>query len=250
MKTVKFGLRIKGTDKLLKYSKISIAEKEGTMEIYELSESGHNEWLQDDLELVRNAIKVENQWYKSSKELPLIKLAKEELEIVQITKIIRIEVCNEKLNYQDDDRYHLQKVEEAMKMLAKTTPDASKDVQVGSTNEANIFYADDIKSQKPKVETVKMTVPVGIAEKLHVGKAKVRCLKDIPKDMGSVRLKSDPVSSCFKEGKFYLAYTKNHKLFIMNDDKIPEFICNATLEKHWEDNHFFKTHFEVEEYID
>lgn len=248
MKTVKFGLRVKGTDELLKYTMFTIKGSEEEKDVYELSENGENEWLLEDVNAVRMALKEEVKWFQTSFEIPLIKQNKEELEVVQVTQIMKVEVYDENSIYENLDNYHRQKVEEAMRKLEMEEMTKPKQEEF---EEETIEFVSTVKEVEPKTElpTQLEESNIAVAEKGHTIKAKVKCLKDIPKEMGSVRLKSDPVSNCFREGKSYLAYTRNEKLFIMNEDKVPEFICNAKEEKKWEDNFFFNSHFVIEEYL-
>lgn len=250
MKNKKFGLRIKDTDELLRCEMVRIKSQNETKAVYLLGQKGEQEWLLDSAEEVKEALNNPTGWHDSSEKHPYITTPKETLEIVEVTEIKRMDVYTEKSIYEDLDSYHRQKVEEALKRHTIEIEKKNEEIEDQSTEDMTNHF-----TEEPTIEEIQFFAPVkkpeenGVATLSKTVKAKVRCIKDIPKEMGSIRLKSDPVSFCFKEGKHYLAYVKQNKLFMMNEDKVPEFICNAPSEESWEDNIFFKRHFVIEDYL-
>lgn len=244
MKTVKYGLRVKDTDDLLQLKVIEIKGNVENSTVYMLGKEGNQDWLLENVEEVKEALNRSTYWYDSTEKRPYITVSKEQLEIVEVSEIKRVDVYAPRSIYEDLDSYHRQKVEEALK---RHTIEKEKKIEQTSNQETEEPVKEMIEFFSPT--TPQYTQSTSVQERKTI-KAKVKCIKDIPKEIGSVRMKSDPVSLCFKEGKHYLAYVKQEKLFIMNDDKVPEFICNAPSEELWEQNIFFERHFVVEEYLD
>lgn len=287
MREYKYGLRIKDSDTILKYKTISLSGNGETKEIYELTESGKECWLLSNVEDVKAALEETVSWYRSTYNKPVIKYSKYQLEIVQVNKQEIVEKYNEYADQEKLSEYHKQKVEMALRMKSiddskKALEAESKDVteksiprsndelaskisesvnmnleldnvasefHINSISEVNseVEELKEVKSflqtkekEQPKIEPVKQLVK-------GITKIKVQCLKSIPKEWGSLDAAS--VANCFEKGKLYLGYTKNGKFYVINEDKVPEFICNDTENKKWEDNFFFRSHFDIVEYI-
>lgn len=245
MKTIKYGLRIKDTDCLLHVKVIEIKGEQENNTVYSLEREGDQLWLLERAEDVKEALNQQTNWYDTTFNHPYITVSKDQLEVVEVSEIKRVDVYSPHSIYEDLDSYHRQKVEEALKRHAmekeRKTASTIKDASAEKPVEEMIEFF------SPKVE--EKTNLTTVQEKRTI-KAKVKCIKDISKEMGSVRMKHEPISLCFKEGKHYLAYVKQEKLFIMNEDKVPEFICNAQSAESWQENIFFEKHFVIEEYID
>lgn len=243
MKTIKYGLRIKNTDDLLQIKVIEIKGNQENDTVYLLEAVGDGPWLLENADEVKEALNRQTNWYDSTLNCPYIAVSKNQLEVVEVSEIKRINVYSPNSIYEDLDSYHRQKVEEALKRHEVEKEKKTK------------YTIKDENTEKPVEEMMEFFSPA-VAENLtpvqekRTIKAKVKCIKDIPKEIGSVRMKSDPISFCFKEGRHYLAYIKQEKLFIMNEDKVPEFVCNAPTTEVWGKNIFFERHFAVEEYID
>lgn len=256
MKTKKYGLRIKDTDILLQYSVVKVNGSEEKHTVFLLGKTGDQEWLLDSAQEVKEVLNNPYvSWYESTENHPYITLSKDLLEVVEVTEIKRIDTYTEQSIYDDLDSYHRQKVEEALQRYNVEKEKKHEEMINEGTIEETSEIQEDISGEELN-ETMSFVSPKNIKDTHDVAtatktvKAKVKCVRPIPKELGSVRLKSDPVSYCFKEGKHYLAYVKQEKLFMMNEDKMPEFVCNAPTDEPWQENIFFKRHFVIEEYLD
>ena len=116
MKSVKYGLRMKNSDDLLKCKIVEIKGNEEKETVYLLGKEGEQHWLLDDVEEVKKALETQTNWYESSQKRPYITLSKELLEIVEVSEIKRVESYSSRSIYEDLDSYHRQKVEEALKL--------------------------------------------------------------------------------------------------------------------------------------
>ena len=240
---VKFGLRIKGHESLLKYKMLEIKGLDGITQIFELDQVGVSDWLVESLETVNHALREKTYWYNASFERPMIVHSISDLEIVKVDQVAHIQEMVDADDLDNEDVLTiLEKLEDSEESLEleKETTHGEKAIEKKESTEVN----DDEKEERVG-EEIKFT-----ENQKSDFKVKVKCYKSIPKEMGSVRFESDPIYNCFVSGKIYLAYIRNQKLYMMNEDKIPEFICNATEESSWEDNFFFKSHFSVLEYIE
>lgn len=239
---VKFGLRIKGHESLLKYKVLEIKGLDGTTQIFELDQVGINDWLLESLEAVNNVLSEKTYWYNTNFERPRILYAINDLEIVKVDQVAQIQEMVD-TKYLDDDVFTiLEKLEDNEESLDSNYEKSQSDKTIELKESPEVIVEEKAtykKGEKVFAENQKSDF-----------KVKVKCDKSIPKEMGSVRYESDPIYNCFVSGKTYLAYIKNQKLYMMNEDKIPEFICNATEESNWEENFFFKSHFSVLEYIE
>lgn len=249
MKNIKFGLRIKETGVLLKCSKLVIKNNEEEINVFLLNEKKGEDWLLDNYEDIKNALEKQAKWFESDENSPLMKIKEEEIEIIQVIGEKKVELYKEPSRYNNMDLYHQNKVEEALKFMSQKDKGQNGAVSLGGL-ESN-FVRPELNTQKEEVSINPISVQTMTTEEPVIKKTlkmKVKCLKDLTQEMGSVCLKTDPISYSFKKGKYYLAYLKNDNLYIMNEDRIPEFICKAK-EEEWKDSLFFKEHFYIEEYI-
>ena len=74
---------------------------------------------------------------------------------------------------------------------------------------------------------------------------KLFCLKSISRDLDNILVPSTPEVHCFVEGKYYLSYIKDNKLYALNEDEIPELICKVPSDKGIEDDLYFQEHFSI-----
>lgn len=281
MRENKYGLRLKESDSILKYKVINLTGNGQTLQIFELTDQGEQDWVLPNVEDVKQALKERASWYVSSYQSPLINYPKHQLEIVQIDKYEKVEKYNEYTDRDKLNEYHQNRVELAMKVLSleeeKKKAEQLMDAEIAeaaSPLQQEPMFAKFATAKAPKIqEKIQELVPHQLNQKeptegtskepntptapsvdeapkqlvKGISKIKVHCLKNIPKEWGS--LDSDSASNCFVQGKYYLGYTKKGKFYVINEDKVPEFICNDSEDKKWEDNFFFRSHFDITEYI-
>jgi hypothetical protein len=221
--------------------------------------------------LVQRVLKEKVPWYKSTYERPIIKVNSAALEIVQVNHFMELETYNESHDKKNSEECHIKKIEKTLELLSRGTNNSEEEKVLGSNErspkelnesgaKSGLDFFNNIKTNldtfpKNKQSDLKNSVErenavKTLTEKREISdgaKVKVQCMKSIPKELGSVTLKKGTVLNCFEENKKYLGYVKNEKLFIINEDKVPEFICNVG--KEWNDNFFFKKHFEIIQYI-
>ena len=87
---VKYGLRVKKTDKLVKFSSESNDGKDfcGDTTV-RLNEYGDQEWLVDDAYIAEYVRNFSTEWYNAGYETPRHGYEPEELEVMQVTIITR-----------------------------------------------------------------------------------------------------------------------------------------------------------------
>jgi hypothetical protein len=87
----KYGLRVKGTEDILKYDSYYSHDENSVGYIYSFSKSGDSEWLVGTIDLALNAMFNPPPEYNASYETPKHYYKPEDLEVVKVEQIINEE---------------------------------------------------------------------------------------------------------------------------------------------------------------
>lgn len=95
---IKYGLRVKKTGKVLGFSTSSNEDGDFCVDVsYELDQYQDNKWLVDDPNLAAYVAKFSTKWFNAGYNTPKHRFKEDELEVVTIEIIERIEPVNIKI---------------------------------------------------------------------------------------------------------------------------------------------------------